>query len=125
MDMMNLPLWPFMGPFPPLGQWFFPPRLPAPSEGSAGNLTVGTPSHSFSPGPSGLDEDSVTPFISDSERGDLLFSGDSEGNENEEESAPPAKRLKLDTVFLNCATEKPLEHEKRNEADSLFSFTCF
>jgi len=122
MGMMNFPPWSYMGPFPPWGQWFFPPRPPAPGEGLAGNSTVCTPSQSSSPGPSGLDEDIVTPFISDSERGDLLFT-DSEGSEDEEESAPPAKRLKLDsdaTEFLNCATEKPLEHEKRKKLIARF-----
>ena len=30
------------------------------------------------PGPSGMEEDTVTPFVSESERGDLLSSEDSE-----------------------------------------------
>ena len=77
------------------------------------------PSLSSTPGPSGVDEDSITPFISDSERGGLLSSGDSEGSEDEEDGTPPpAKRCKLDkdmSVFLKGATEKPLEHEKRKK----------
>ena len=75
------------------------------------------PSLSSTPGPSGVDEDSITPFISDSERDGLLSSGDSEGSEDEEDGTP-ANRCKLDkdmSVFLKGATEKPLEHEKRKK----------
>lgn len=42
-----------------------------------GNCKFGAPGHGSSPGPSGFDEDSITPFILDSERGDRLSSWDS------------------------------------------------
>ena len=70
-----------------------------------------------------MDEDSINPFISDSERGDLLSSEDSEGSEDEEESAPPPKRLELDkdmAAYLKGATEKPLEHDKRKKLTARF-----
>jgi hypothetical protein len=56
------------------------------------------PSHNSTPGPSGADEGSITPFVSDSERGDLLSSEDSEGSEDEEDATPPAKCLKLGNI---------------------------
>ena len=64
-----------------------------------------------------MEEDTVTPFVSESERGDLLSSEDSGLSEGEKEmTAPPAKRPKLEKetdAFLKASTEKPLEHEKR------------
>lgn len=115
-----------MTTLPPWGQWFFPPRSTAPGEDSTGELAVGALSQNSCLGPLGLNEDGATPFISCSERGDLLLSGDSEGSE--EESAPPAKVLKLDedvTVFLICVTKKLLEHETWKKLIAWFYFTCF
>ena len=85
--------------------------------------SMDTPSHNSTPGPSGADEDSITPFVSDSDTGDLLSSEDSEVSEDEEDATPPAKRPKLEkdtAVFLKGATEKPLEHEKREKLIARF-----
>ena len=110
----NFPSWPGV---PPWGQWFFPPP-PPPSQGSHPRVSKNgeAPGSSSSPGPSGWDEDSITPFVSESERGELASSEDSD--ESDEDTAPPAKRPKLGkevTGLLREATEKPLEHEKRKK----------
>ena len=76
--MMNHPPWSFMGQFPLWGQWF---------ENSPRNRTMDAPIH----GSTVHLEWMKTPFISDSERGDLLSSGDSEGSEA---SPPPANWTK-------------------------------
>ena len=71
-----------------------------------------------------MNEDSITPFVSDSERGDLLSSEDSEvSGDEEQEVMPPAKRPRLGkdmAVFLKGATEKPLEHEKQKKLIARF-----
>ena len=74
------------------------------------------PSHAFPPG-----EDVITPFVSDSERGDLFSSDDSAPSEDT--SPPLVKRLKLDkgmSSLLKGATETPLKNEKRKKLTSRF-----
>ena len=83
-QMMNHPPWSFI---PPWRQWFF---LPPSRIHSPGNQSRDTPSHDSTPGPSGVDEDSITSFVSDSERGDLFSSEDSEVSDDEEDAIPPA-----------------------------------
>ena len=68
----------------PFGQLFLPPAL-SPGNNSPGSQTVDAPSLSSTPGPSGVDEDSITPFVYESERGDLLSSEDSEISGDEED----------------------------------------
>lgn len=113
-QIMNQPPWPFI---PPWGPWFSPPGL------LSSSLRAQTVEAS-TPGPSGMKEDTVTPFVSESERGDLLSSEDSELSEGEEEMiAPPAKHPKLEKetdVLLKASTEKPLEHEKRKKLIARF-----
>ena len=56
-----------------------------------------------------MDEDSITP---DSERGDLLSPGDSEGSEDEEDAL---LLLNAANWSVKGATEKSLEHNKRKK----------
>ena len=71
-----------------------------------------------------MEEDTVTPFVSESKRGDLLSSEDSELSEGEDEMiAPVAMHPKLKKeidAFLKVSTENPLEHEKRKKLMACF-----
>ena len=120
----SLPPW---SGVPPWGHWYFPfPPPPPPSQSSFPHASRNgeAPGSSSSPGPSGGDEDSITPFISESERGELASSEDNDGSGVEDDgSAPPAKRPKLGkevTGLLRQATEKPLEQEKQKKLTAHF-----
>ena len=88
-QIMNQPPWPFI---PPWGPWFPPPGFLSSSPRAQ---TVEASESDSTPCPSGMEEDTVTPFVLESERGDLLSSEDSELSEGEGEMiAPPAKHPK-------------------------------
>ena len=66
-------------------------------------------------------DDDINPFVSESERRDLLSSSSSDSEEDSEISAPPAKRKFVPaTKLLNLAVEKPLKNDKRKSVAGRF-----
>ena len=64
----------------------------------------------------GTDEDDINPYLTESERRDLLSDSQSDTDSDSEQDEPPAKRRCVptkDTVkFLRSVVEKPLKNEK-------------
>ena len=108
--------------YPWQGQWYSGGSSMQPGSGSSASW--GRPQSVASTSRSVEADDDINPFVSESERRDLLSSSSSDSEEDSEISAPPAKRKFVPgeetTKLLNLAVEKPLKNDKRKSVAGRF-----
>ena len=77
----------------------------------------------------GTDEDDINPYLTESERRDLLSDSQSDTDLDSEQDEPPAKRRCVPTKdmvkFLRLVVEKPLKNEKRKALANKFPLPSF